>query len=66
MWVVIWGAVGALVAQQRSGETLGGFLMGVVLGPIGVLIPAIYAIAARSALCGRPAGSDPAARGRAV
>ena len=41
--VLIWlvfGLLGAVVGQGLSGETGGGFLMGLLLGPIGVLIAA--------------------------
>lgn len=40
-FVVIWvifGLWAAYVAQQRTGEAIGGFLLGVLLGPIGLLI----------------------------
>jgi uncharacterized membrane protein YeaQ/YmgE (transglycosylase-associated protein family) len=41
--LVIWllcGLIGALVGQGK-GQAVGGFLMGVVLGPIGILITAL-------------------------
>jgi hypothetical protein len=38
---LFFGFLGAVVAQRRSGETGGGFLMGLLLGPIGVLIAAL-------------------------
>lgn len=40
-FIIIWiifGLWAAVVAQRRTGETFGGFLLGVLLGPIGVLI----------------------------
>lgn len=38
---LVCGLVGAIVADHRSGEVLGGFLIGFVLGPLGVLIAAV-------------------------
>lgn len=37
----IFGIIGAVVAQNRSGEAFGGFLISFFLGPIGILIAAI-------------------------
>lgn len=39
--LLFMGLVGAAIANVRSGETFGGFLMGFVLGPLGWLIAAL-------------------------
>lgn len=37
LWIVC-AVAGALLAQERTGEAAGGFLLGFLLGPIGLLI----------------------------
>lgn len=38
---LLFGGLGAVVAQRRSGETFGGFLIGFLFGPFGVIIAAL-------------------------
>jgi hypothetical protein len=42
VWLLVWGLLGAAVARERSGETIGGFVLGAFLGPIGILIAYVH------------------------
>jgi hypothetical protein len=40
-WAITWGLAAALVAQRMNREAVGPFLLGALLGPMGVLIVAL-------------------------
>lgn len=42
IWIIVWGVVCAAVAKERSGETIGGFVLGALLGPLGLLIAFVH------------------------
>jgi hypothetical protein len=43
VWVMVWGGLGALIANGRGQSFLSGFVQGVLLGPVGVMLMPLLA-----------------------
>ena len=41
-WMLAWGALGAVVSNSRNESGLHGLVQGILLGPIGVLLIALF------------------------